>query len=86
MDRVFADNDPVADAELAAAIVAVELYLAAEVQDRVLDEENPISGWRASAKLVAQGVEPTKLRTMPRWNRIERIRRNTHGFEGVIGL
>lgn len=86
MDQPFVDAGTAVDDELAAAIVAVETYLAAEAEDRVLGGETPISRWRASAKLVAQGVEPTRLRSLPPWNRIERVRRARHGFEGVIGL
>jgi hypothetical protein len=65
-----------ADEELAAAIIAVDLVLAAEHARPAVPTSPPDrEGWRNSARLAALRIAP--IRAAPaRWNTIERIRRS----------
>jgi hypothetical protein len=61
------------DDEIAAALVAVRLYLEAEQTD-ALQPAPPPSAWRVAARLEAQGV--AQLRgPAPHWGNVERLRR-----------
>lgn len=72
--------------ELTAALIAVEAYLDAErpVADHPATALR--SGWHDATKLSVQRVQPASIRTSPRWNTIERIRRATGGTSGITGL
>ena len=71
------------DDEVAAAIAAVQAYLAIEEPSRQPTAES--TGWQRSAKLPVQGLRPARIAAPPRWNTIERLRRAS-GFYGVVGL
>ncbi len=75
----------VSDDEIAAAIAGVQAYLDME-QPRVPEEQATDSGWQRAAKLSVQSLRPVKLATPPRWNTIERLRRGSGGFYGIVGL
>ncbi len=75
------------EAEAAAAIAAVALLLEAEAAT-TLDAPQPAgraAGWNAAARLIAQGLMPTRVPTTPRWGTIERLRRAGRGRGGVVG-
>ena len=74
-----------ADDEIVAAIAAVRSYLDME-QPTAPVEQTAESGWQRAAKLSVQSLHPVKLATQPRWNTIERLRRGSGGFYGVLGL
>jgi hypothetical protein len=71
------------DDEVAAALAAVQAYLATEQVDIQPVAES--TGWQRSAKLSVQGLRPTRTSVPARWNTIERLRRAS-GFYGVVGL
>ncbi len=68
--------------EVAAAIVAIELYLG-----QIGEAELPPTGWRDSARLASQGLMPVPARARLRWRSAERISRQSGaGLSGVTGL
>ncbi|MEI8166139.1 MAG: hypothetical protein WCG26_07165 [Chloroflexales bacterium] len=74
------------EAEAAAAMAAVICLLEAEAA--ALDTSSPAlrpPGWHDTAKLIAQGLIPTRVPTAPRWGNIERLRRAGRGGSGVVG-
>ncbi len=75
-----------ADDEVAAALAAVQLYLAVEYTTSQPTDIPPRQQWRESARLVVQGLRPTRTATSLRWNAVERLRRNRGGDYGVVGL
>jgi hypothetical protein len=70
--------------EAGAAALAAVAYLLAEA-DAVEGPTLPVgsAGWRASAKLITQGLAPARVPLAPTWGRIERLRRA--GRSGGIG-
>lgn len=79
---------PLDEDEAAAALAAVAclLELEAEVSSAAAQAEPaPPAGWRDSARLLAQGITPTRLPAAPRWNSIERLRRAIRSGSGVVG-
>lgn len=74
----------VSEEEAAAALAAVTLLLAEEAAgtSETLAAEQP---WRGSARLMAQGLTPTRLPAAPRWSTIERLRRAGRGNSGIVG-
>ncbi|NTU81096.1 MAG: hypothetical protein HGA45_17230 [Chloroflexales bacterium] len=42
-------------------------------------------GWHETAKLVTQGIIPTRVPIAPRWSSIERLRRAGRGSSGIVG-
>lgn len=72
--------------ELAAAMVAVTCYLAAEQEARDRERAAAISGWQASKVLISQGLGPARARTRPTWSNLERLRLGSRGFVGIIGV
>lgn len=71
--------------EIVAAIIGVQTFLSTQ-EPAPPAEQSSASGWHDAAKLSFQGLRPVKRFTPPRWNTIERLRRSTGGFYGVIGL
>ncbi len=71
------------DDEVAAALAAVQAYLAVEQPDTLPATES--IGWQQSAKLSVQGLRPARTRVPARWDTVERLRRSS-GFYGVVGL
>lgn len=65
-------TDPTDD-EIAAALVAVQLYLEAERPDDAATEAKA-ERWRVAARLAAQGVAAGRG-PAPHWGNIERLRR-----------
>jgi hypothetical protein len=61
------------DDEIAAALVAVRLYLEAEQPDAP-QPDSPPSAWREAARLEAQGVSQRRG-PAPHWGNVERLRR-----------
>jgi hypothetical protein len=76
--------DPTAD-EVAAAIAAIVSLTdgGAGLQE---SPPEPAANWRGAAKLVAQGLVPSRTPTRSGWGRIERIRRAGKGGSGITGL
>ena len=77
---------PMDEMEAAAALAAVTCLLEAEAVG--VNERLPIlrpAGWRDTAKLIAQGLIPTRVPVAPRWGSIERLRRAGRGGSGVVG-
>lgn len=72
--------------ELAAAMVAVACYLAAEQEARDRARAAAISGWQASKVLISQGLGPARARTRPTWSNLERLRLGSRGFVGIVGV
>ncbi len=72
--------------ELAAAMVAVACYLAAEQEARDHERAMAISGWQASKVLISQGLGPARARTRPTWSNLERLRLGSRGFVGIVGV
>ena len=64
--------------ELAAAMVAVARYLAAEQEARDRERAVALSGW--------QGLGPARARTRPTWSNLERLRLGSRGFVGIVGV
>ena len=72
-----------ADEEAAALAAVLMLLSAAPAQ---ADHTTPAAtGWHASARVLAQGLPPTRLPAPPSWGRIERLRRAGRGGTGVVG-
>lgn len=71
------------DDEAAAVVAALAAYLAADEQPQSAQET--MSGWQQSTKLQVQGLRPVRTARPPRWNTIERMRRQS-SFGGVTGL
>jgi hypothetical protein len=76
--------DPTAD-EVAAVIAALVGLLAEGARPHGSPPEPP-SSWHDTAKLVAQGVVPSRTPARPSWGRIERIRRAGKGSSGITGM
>ncbi len=72
--------------ELAAAMVAVASYLAAEQEARAGEQLAAVSGWQASKVLISQGLGPARARTRPTWSNLERLRLGSRGFVGIVGV
>jgi hypothetical protein len=70
--------------EAAAALAAIACLLAEEPQEP--PTEPRMSGWRASAAMLAQGLPLSRPATSPRWSTIERLRRAGRGGSGITGL
>jgi hypothetical protein len=66
-------TDPTDD-EIAAALVAVRLYLEAEQADAPQPTATASSRWRVAARLEAQGVKPSEGPAL-HWGNVERLRR-----------
>lgn len=69
----------------AAALAAVTCLLAEEAAAVSATAEFATSGWHDAAKLIAQGIIPTRVPATPRWSSIERLRRAGRGGGGIIG-
>lgn len=76
---------PPADEEVAAALAAVSMFLEAEMGEPV-DMDMGDWQWKASRKLVTQGLVEMRSPVRPSWNHVERLRRSGHGIAGVVGL
>jgi hypothetical protein len=68
-----------------AAAIAVVLALLEAEGAAADDEQAAHFGWRDSARLMTQGLAPTRLPAAPGWGRIERLRRAGRGGGGVVG-
>jgi hypothetical protein len=74
------------EAEAAAAIAAVTCLLDEEAaRAAAAQAEATPDGWRDAARLIAQGLIPTRVPATPRWGSIERLRRAGRGGSGVVG-
>lgn len=74
------------EAEAAAAMAAVACLLEAEAAAQAAAAQGgPPEGWRDTARLIAQGLIPTRLPAPPRWGSIERLRRAGRGGSGIVG-
>lgn len=75
------------EAEAAAAMAAVACLLDEEAAATAAaaQPQGQTIGWRDAAKLIAQGLIPTRLPTAPRWGSIERLRRAGRGAGGIVG-
>lgn len=72
--------------EAAAAIAAITCLLEEEAALATSDAvQQPPAGWRSAARLMTQGLMPTRTPIAPRWSSIERLRRAGRGGGGVVG-
>jgi hypothetical protein len=70
----------------AAALAAVTCLLEEEAAAAALaPDETTRAGWHDAAKLIAQGLIPTRVPATPRWGSIERLRRGGRGGSGIVG-
>ncbi len=72
--------------EAAAAVAAITLLLAEEAAQADHTPAAPPARWRDSMRLMAQGLQPTRVPDTPRWSTIERLRRAGKGGMGIVGL
>lgn len=72
--------------EAAAAMAAITCLLEEEaaLAGGAADEQIP-AGWRSAARLMTQGLIPTRMPVAPRWSSIERLRRAGRGGGGIVG-
>ncbi|HMQ29302.1 MAG TPA: hypothetical protein PKD53_01190 [Chloroflexaceae bacterium] len=70
--------------EAAAAMAAVACLLEAEGAATAPPDDRR-AGWRDAARLIAQGLIPTRTPAPPRWGNIERLRRAGRGGGGIVG-
>lgn len=78
----------VRDTELAAALAAVDAFLAAEKAASMVEAAPPPddrAAWREQAMLAACGV-PVRRAERAGWRAVERFRHGAGGFYGVVGL
>ncbi len=74
------------EAEAAAAMAVVACMLEAEAAAlSAAPQDVAPAGWSAAARLIAQGLIPTRLPAAPRWGSIERLRRAGRASGGIIG-
>lgn len=86
MSTRFALTGAPDDEEAAAAIAAVLAALEAEaVALTPAEQAAPRQGWHASARLITQGLAPSRLPATPTWGRVERLRRAGRGGSGIVG-
>ncbi len=73
------------DDTVAAALAALERYLAGEqsVEDQVADA--PALAWRTAGKLAAQGLPPARSGAAG-WASADRARRDDRWSYGIVGL
>jgi hypothetical protein len=71
--------------EVAAALAAVSLLLAAEVTQSASPVAATPERWRDAARMQTQGLAPGRTPTAVRWNTIERVRRAGRGGSGITG-
>lgn len=72
--------------EAAAAIAAITCLLEEEAALATGDAvQQAPAGWRSAARLITQGLIPTRTPVAPRWSSIERLRRAGRGGGGVVG-
>jgi hypothetical protein len=77
------DHAPPTDAEVAAALAAIDLLL--EAPD--VEQPDPRAGWRDATRLLTQRLRPVRVAVRPSWSTVERLRRNaSDAFYGVTGL
>ncbi len=72
--------------EAAAAMAAITCLLEEEaaLASGAADEQ-VVGGWRSAARLITQGLIPTRTPVAPRWSSIERLRRAGRGGGGLVG-
>ncbi|MCS6879791.1 MAG: hypothetical protein RMK84_17230 [Oscillochloridaceae bacterium] len=76
------------DTEEAAAAIAAITCLLEEEQTALVNSlagQQPPEGWRSAARLMTQGLIPTRTPVAPRWSSIERLRRAGRGGGGIVG-
>ncbi len=72
--------------EAAAAIAAITCLLEEEAALATGAAGQPApAGWRNAARLIPQGLIPTRMPVEPRWSSIERLRRAGRGGGGLVG-
>jgi hypothetical protein len=71
--------------EAAAAMAAVSCLLDEEAVGAIAVPAVVAERWVAAARLIAQGIVPTRLPAAPNWGSIERLRRATRGGSGIVG-
>ena len=71
--------------EEAAALAAVLTLLAEHAEAEHATPVAVPTKWHAAARVMAQGLPPTRLPAPPTWGRIERLRRAGRGATGVVG-
>jgi hypothetical protein len=71
--------------EAAAAMAAVACLLDAERAQADQTSTDSPARWPDAARLIAQGIVPTRLPAALSWGRIERLRRATRGGSGIVG-
>lgn len=85
MNSYSIDGGDMDEAEAAAALAAVACLLEAEAAGVPAGEETAPAGWHSAARLITQGLIPTRLPGTPCWGSIERLRRAGRAPTGVVG-
>ncbi|MGQ9612215.1 MAG: hypothetical protein ACUVSL_04170 [Chloroflexus sp.] len=83
--QITTTGTPTAE-EAAAAVAAIMVILTEEAAQ---PGEQPVTlptRWRDSMRLIAQGMQPTRVPVPPGWSTIERIRRAGRGGMGIVGM
>ncbi|PDV99030.1 acyl-CoA carboxylase epsilon subunit [Candidatus Chloroploca asiatica] len=71
--------------EVAAALAVVAAVLESEAAALTQPGEPTMPGWVVGARLITQGLRPTRVPTVPRWHTIERLRRAERASTGIVG-
>jgi hypothetical protein len=72
--------------EAAAAMAAIACLLQEEAAVAAPLEPAEPAGWRGAARLITQGLAPSRPPAAPTWGRVERLRRAGRGGSGIVGL
>lgn len=75
------------EAEAAAALAAVACLLDEELAaaQAVARSAAAPTGWHDAARLLVQGLTPTRLPVALRWSSVERLRRAGRSNGGIVG-
>ncbi|MBP1468662.1 hypothetical protein EYB53_023310 [Candidatus Chloroploca sp. M-50] len=71
--------------EVAAALAVVAAVLESEAAALAQPGAPAMPGWVVGARLIAQGLRPTRVPAVPRWHTIERLRRAERAGTGIVG-
>jgi hypothetical protein len=71
--------------EAAAAMAALTCLLEEEAALAAQATAAPSARWTTAARLITQGLVPTRLPAASSWGSIERLRRAMRGGSGIVG-
>lgn len=86
MSSMTLSGGAISEEEAAAALAAVACLLEEEAAAAAgAPAAGPPPGWQQAARLMTQGLLPTRVPAPPSWGRIERLRRGVRPGTGVTG-